>query len=264
VDDNATNHRVMAGMLDRCGCRHHHAMDGPAALARLRSAADSGEPFRVAVLDMMMPGMDGEELGAAIAADPAIASTTLVMLTSMGTPGDAKRLAQRQFAAYLTKPIREGQLRACLMMLAGRPRPDVQHGLVTRHTIREASRHLRILLAEDNRTNQKVATILLERLGHRVVLAESGVEAVDALRAEPFDLVLMDVQMPEMDGLEATRRIRRGESGAERTGIPIVAMTAHAMKGDREQCLESGMDAYLAKPIKPTDLRDVIERLVPA
>ncbi|MGE5357694.1 MAG: two-component regulator propeller domain-containing protein [Bacteroidales bacterium] len=264
VDDNVTNHRVMAGMLDRIGCVHDHSLDAAGALARLRAAEAVGHPFRVAILDMMMPGMDGEALGRAIAADPAIAQTTLVMLTSMGTAGDAVRLAQSNFAAYLTKPIREAQLRSCLMMLAGRRPEDGVQPLVTRHTIREASRRLRVLLAEDNRTNQKVATIMLERLGHQVVVAANGVEAVNALRAEPYDLVLMDVQMPEMDGLEATKRIRAGEPGVINPRIPIVAMTAHAMKGDREQCLESGMDAYLAKPIKPAELRDVIEQLVPA
>jgi signal transduction histidine kinase/CheY-like chemotaxis protein/ligand-binding sensor domain-containing protein len=264
VDDNATNHRVVAGMLDRAGCRHEHALDGPSAIERLRAAAAAGEPFRVAILDMMMPGMDGESVGEAIAADAAIAATTLVMLTSMGTRGDASRLARSHFSAYLTKPVREAQLRACLMMLAGRPRQDDGRGLVTRHTIREASRRLRVLLAEDNRTNQKVATIMLERLGHQVVVAASGVEAVDALRSNAYDLVLMDVQMPDMDGLEATRRIRAGESGEANLHVPIVAMTAHAMKGDRERCLESGMDAYLAKPIKPAELREVIERFVSA
>jgi signal transduction histidine kinase/CheY-like chemotaxis protein/ligand-binding sensor domain-containing protein len=264
VDDNATNHRVMAGMLDRFGCLHDHSLDAAGALARLRAAAAGGQAFRVAILDMMMPGMDGEMLGQAIAADPALASTTLVMLTSMGTPGDASRLAQSHFAAYLTKPIREAQLRSCLMMLAGRNPQDGAQPLVTRHTIREASRRLRVLLAEDNRTNQKVATIMLERLGHQVAVASNGVEAVDALKGDAYDLVLMDVQMPEMDGLEATRRIRAGEPGVINPLVPIVAMTAHAMKGDREQCLESGMDAYLAKPIKPAELRDVIDRLVPA
>jgi signal transduction histidine kinase/ligand-binding sensor domain-containing protein/DNA-binding response OmpR family regulator len=264
VDDNATNHRVMAGMLDRFGCRHDHVLDGPAALARLRAATAAGEPFRVAILDMMMPGMDGEALGAAINAEPAVASTTLVMLTSMGTRGDASRLAQGRFAAYLTKPIREAQLRSCLMMLAGRPAQEGGRPLVTRHTIREAGRRLRVLLAEDNRTNQKVATIMLERLGHEVVVASNGVETVDALKEGAYDMVLMDVQMPEMDGIEATRRIRAGLSGEANTRIPIVAMTAHAMKGDRERCLESGMNAYLAKPIRPAELRDAIEQLLPA
>jgi CheY-like chemotaxis protein len=136
--------------------------------------------------------------------------------------------------------------------------------VVTRHTLREASRRLSVLLAEDNRTNQKVATIMLERLGHEVALASNGLEAVDALKARRFDLVLMDVQMPEMDGFEATRRIRDPQSGVVDGKVPIVAMTAHAMKGDRERCLESGMDGYLAKPIKPADLREIIDRLVTA
>jgi signal transduction histidine kinase/ligand-binding sensor domain-containing protein/DNA-binding response OmpR family regulator len=264
VDDNQTNHRVLAGMLDRCACLHEHATSGQAALALLRQAAAAGAPFRLALLDMMMPGMDGEALGEAIQADERLRGTILVMLTSMGTRGDASRL-QNRFAAYLTKPIREAQFRACLMMLAGRSPADAATlGLVTRHTIREAGRRLRVLLAEDNRTNQKVATIMLERLGHEVLVASNGVEAVQALQGDRFDLVLMDVQMPEMDGFEATRRIRDPQSGVTDPHVPIIAMTAHAMKGDRERCLEAGMDAYLAKPIKPSDLKDILERVVPA
>ncbi len=261
VDDNATNHMVMAGMLERWACRHEHVHDGESALDRLRRAAAANDPFRIAILDMMMPGMDGEQLGAAIAADQAISGTQLIMLTSMGARGDLSRLTNGPFVAYLTKPVREAQLRSCLMVVAGRGAADQTQGIVTRHTLREASRHLRVLLAEDNRTNQKVATIMLERLGHEVAVVENGAEAVEALRVDRFDLVLMDVQMPEMDGFEATRRIRDPESGVTDTRIPIVAMTAHAMKGDRERCLESGMDAYLAKPIKPGELRDVIDRL---
>jgi CheY-like chemotaxis protein len=232
-------------------------------LERLREAAAQGDPYRVAILDMMMPGMDGEQLGRAVMADPAICRTTLVMLTSMGSPGDVSRLAKTNFAAYLTKPVREAQLRSCLMTLAGRPE-GVNTGMVTRHSLREASRRLRVLLAEDNRTNQKVATIMLQRLGHEVAVAANGAEAVDALKADRYDLVLMDVQMPEVDGFEATRRIRDPQSGVLDARVPIVAMTAHAMKGDRERCLESGMDGYLAKPIKPADLREIIERFVPA
>jgi signal transduction histidine kinase/DNA-binding response OmpR family regulator len=264
VDDNATNHRVMSGMLDRWECRHEHVNDGESALASLRQAVAAGEPFRLAILDMMMPGMNGEQLGEAIASDPLIAGTVLVMLTSVGTRGDVSRLAKTSFAAYLTKPVREAQLRSCLMMVAGPDHNPAAHGVVTRHTLREASRRLSVLLAEDNRTNQKVATIMLERLGHEVALACNGLEAVDALKARRFDLVLMDVQMPEMDGFEATRRIRDPQSGVVDGKVPIVAMTAHAMKGDRERCLESGMDGYLAKPIKPADLREIIDRLVPA
>ncbi|RPJ69172.1 MAG: hybrid sensor histidine kinase/response regulator, partial [Acidobacteria bacterium] len=266
VDDNETNHRVLAGLLEAWRCRHEHAHDGPAALARLRAAAAEGDPFRVALLDMMMPGMDGEQLGREVTSDPALSATQLVMLTSIGARGDARRLEAARFAAYLTKPIRHQQLRDCLRAVIGKAGlPPAEQRLVTRHTPREVvHRRLRILVAEDNRTNQKVATRVLERMGHYVDVAANGLEAIAALRAASYDLVLMDVQMPEMDGFEATRQIRDERTGLSQPGIPIVAMTAHAMKGDRERCLEAGMDGYVAKPIEAGALREVIEQLVTA
>jgi signal transduction histidine kinase/CheY-like chemotaxis protein/ligand-binding sensor domain-containing protein len=266
VDDNETNHRVLAGLLDAWQCRHEHAHDGGAALGLLRAAAKEGDPFQVALLDMMMPGMDGEQLGREVASDPALSATQLVMLTSIGARGDARRLEAARFAGYLTKPIRHQHLHDCLRAVVGKANlPKAEQRLVTRHTPREAAhRRLRILVAEDNRTNQKVATRVLERMGHYVDVAANGLEAIAALRAASYDLVLMDVQMPEMDGFEATRQIRDGRTGLSQPAIPIVAMTAHAMKGDRERCLEAGMDGYVAKPIEAGALREVIERLVTA
>ncbi len=266
VDDNETNHRVLAGLLDAWRCRHEHAHDGHAALGLLRAAAEEGDPFQVALLDMMMPGMDGEQLGREVHSDPVLSGTQLVMLTSIGARGDARRLEAARFAGYLTKPIRHQHLHDCLRAVVGKANlPKAEQRLVTRHTPRDAARRrLRILVAEDNRTNQKVATRVLERMGHYVDVAANGLEAIAALRAASYDLVLMDVQMPEMDGFEATRQIRDGQTGLSQPSIPIVAMTAHAMKGDRERCLEVGMDGYVAKPIEAGALREVIERLVTA
>ena len=188
------------------------------------------------------------------------------MLTSIGARGDARRLQAARFAAYLTKPIRHQHLFDCLRTVVGTAaKAQAEPRLVTRHTVRDlVQRRLRILVAEDNRTNQKVATRILERMGHYVDVAANGQEAIAALRAAQYDLVLMDVQMPEMDGFEATRRIRDPRTGLSQPGIPIVAMTAHAMKGDRERCLEAGMDGYVAKPIEPDALREVIDRLAPS
>ncbi|HSK08056.1 MAG TPA: two-component regulator propeller domain-containing protein [Vicinamibacterales bacterium] len=265
VDDNDTNHRVLIGMLDAWGCRHEHVYDGQAALDRLRAAVIEGDPFPVALLDMMMPGMDGEELGERISADPQLAGTHMVMLTSIGLRGDLRRLDPEPFAAYLTKPIRQAQLHECLRGLVHRgqrdePRVDV----FTAPGPSVASARLRVLVAEDNRVNQKVATRMLEHMGHHVDVAANGLEAIQALRAMPYDLVLMDVQMPEMDGFEATRQIRDPATGLRNPSVPIIAMTAHAMKGDRERCLEAGMDGYVAKPVEPGALREAIERLAEA
>jgi signal transduction histidine kinase/CheY-like chemotaxis protein len=261
VDDIETNHKVLSGMLGSWGCRHAHAYDGESALAKLREAAAAGDPFKIALLDMMMPGMDGEHLGMLIREDRALDGTLLVMLTSLGYRGDAARLGQKSFAAYLTKPIRQTHLRGILATLSGRG-PEDHPGIVTRHSLRDAGQpRLRILVAEDNRTNQKVATRMLERMGHVADVAGNGIEAIEALRKVNYDVVLMDVQMPEMDGLEATRRIRNG--GVINPQVPIVAMTAHAMKGDREQCLEVGMNDYVSKPIDVTALRKVLEAMFP-
>ena len=277
VDDNATNRRVLAGMLSLWGCRHEEVEDAGTALERLRAAVESGDPFRIAILDMLMPETDGETLGKMIKDDPAVADTVLVMMSSLGVHGDVIRFKQEGFAAYLTKPVKQSRLFECLMTVLGR-RPGHEaspQGMITRHTLAEERKQkIRILIAEDNIVNQKVALKILEKLGYRANAVANGAEAVRALDMIPYDIVLMDVQMPEMDGLEATKEIRRLEtacpgkhpSGAGRQSsiqrVPIIAMTAHAMKGDREMCLNAGMDDYLTKPVQPVELAETIARWV--
>jgi CheY-like chemotaxis protein len=210
-----------------------------------------------------MPEADGFALAEAIKKDPAIAGTTIVMLTSAGKPGDAARCRALGVAAYLSKPIKRSDLRDALeSALGGPPASSDRPLLVTRHSLREARHQGRILLVEDNRVNQLVASRLLERRGHTVVIAGNGNEALAILEAEAFagfDCALMDVQMPEMDGFECTALIRERE---RTTGshLPIIAMTAHAMKGDEGRCLAKGMDGYLSKPIQPEELFDLIEQ----
>jgi CheY-like chemotaxis protein len=212
---------------------------------------------------MEMPEMDGAGLGRRIKEDPDLRPTILVLLSSQGRRGDAKQMEEIGFAAYLTKPVKSAQLRDCLALAIGstssvsgnHPVP-----IITRHSVVEARKQkIRILLAEDNITNQKVALRILEKAGYRADAVFNGQEVLTALERNTYDLILMDVQMPELDGLETTAAIRRKER--EKGGhIPIIAMTAHAMKGDREQCLGAGMDDYLSKPIQPRELMEVIEQ----
>ncbi len=287
VDDNATNRRVVAGMLSPWECRHEEVSDAKTALDRLRAATVSGDPFRIAILDMVMPEMDGETLGRIIKDDPALRDTVLVMMTSIGTRGDAGRFEKAGFSVYLTKPVKRSQLFNCLMTAIGRKPSDQTSPdrIITRHTVAEKNKQkTRILLAEDNIINQKVALKVLEKLGYRADVAATGLEALKALEMIPYDMVLMDVQMPEMDGLEATREIRKREEliaqkkdagfsdelsalsfqhSVRSKHIPIIAMTAHAMEGDKEMCLKAGMDDYLTKPILPGKFGETIARWVP-
>ena len=269
VDDNGTNRKVVAGMLESWGCRHVEVSSAARALEVLRGAAGDGDPFRVAILDMHMPEVDGEMLGRAIKDDTSLGDAALVMMTSGGVHGDAARLAEAGFAAYLVKPVRQSQLHDCLASVLGAALLDdgskvPASRFITRRTLAElARRQARILLAEDNVVNQKVALKTLEKLGFKADVVGNGSEAVAALRLARYDLVLMDVQMPEMDGLEATRLIRRPASGAVDPKTPIVALTAHAMVGDRQNCLDAGMDDYLAKPFKVSELLEVLERWLP-
>jgi CheY-like chemotaxis protein/HPt (histidine-containing phosphotransfer) domain-containing protein len=211
--------------------------------------------------------MDGLQLAAAIKADPVLETTPLVILTSLGERGHAAAAQAAGVAGYLAKPVREAHLKVCLarVLSGGSMAPDQAPGLelpkrrlVTRHTLSESlpGDHNRILLAEDNEVNQRVAVRMLEKLGFRVDVAANGRQALEALDAMNYDLVLMDCQMPEMDGFEATRALRLKEGGGRRT--PVVAMTANAMEGDRERCLEAGMDGYLPKPVRPDELADAV------
>jgi CheY-like chemotaxis protein/HPt (histidine-containing phosphotransfer) domain-containing protein len=245
---------------------------GDEALRVLAAAAESGTRFELGILDFQMPYMDGLQLAAAIKADPLLESTPLVILTSLGERGHAAAAQAAGVAGYLAKPVREAHLKICLAkvlsgasMATERATGDApqRRRLVTRHTLSEAPAgvHNRILVAEDNVVNQRIAVKMLEKLGYRVDVASNGLHALEALAAIPYDLVLMDCQMPEMDGFEATRAIRIREDGGRRT--PIIAMTANALAGDRDRCLEAGMDGYLAKPVRPDDLIATVSRWLP-
>ena len=263
VDDNVTNRLILHEQLRSWGCQHDEAANGTEALAKLREAVNVHNPFQIAILDMDMPDIDGATLGRKIKEDPNLCQTTLVMLTSRGRRGDAKQMQEIGFAAYLTKPIKSSQLYDCLVMVVGSKlaAPDTSPvPIITRHSLmEETGSKIRILLAEDNIINQKVALGVLAKIGYRADVASNGREVLTALEKTPYDLILMDVQMPEMDGFEATAAIRQKESEMGRH-IPIIAMTAHAMKGDRELCLEKGMDDYVSKPIQPKDLSAAINR----
>ena len=263
VDDNETNHRILTGMLDSWNCRHDNAFDAVSAMEKLRSAASQKTPFRVALLDMFMPGMDGEALGRKIKEDPVLRDTHLVMMTSVGKRGDATRLERTGFAAYLTKPIKQSLLHDCLAtVMTQKPgEPSLRDRIVTRHTVAEdRKRRVRILLVEDNPVNQKVTLKLLEKMGYHVDAVDNGKEALTALETLPYTLVLMDVQMPEMDGIEATRQIRLAARAVQNPNVPIIALTAHATKEHRKQCLDAGMNDYLAKPVQPDELAKAISR----
>ena len=214
-----------------------------------------------------MPGMDGEALGKKIKNEPAIKDTILIMFTSIGKRGDARRISEIGFEAYLTKPLKQSQLYHCLLTLLNDGTGKVRKKqLVTRHTIAEERREkTRILLVEDNIVNQKVARKMLQKFGCKVDCVANGKEAVVAVKSIPYDMVFMDCQMPEMDGYEATAAIRKAgseERGAQNdiSRIPIIAMTANAMKGDRKKCLDAGMDDYISKPVNATKLKEAIDK----
>jgi CheY-like chemotaxis protein len=266
VDDNKTNLEILKGYVETWGCICDTAQSGEMALSLMNAVAKVGAPFDLVITDMRMPKMDGAELGHRIKTDPKLKDTVMIMLTSQGLRGDAARMREVGFAAYLTKPIRRSQLFNSLTMVFGRD-PDKakekKPELVTRHTLtEEKKRRVRILIAEDNIVNQKLALRLLEKFGFRPDAVANGKEAVRALEMAPYNLVLMDVQMPEMDGLEATRTIRDPQSKVKDHNIPIIALTAHAMKGDRNMCVEAGMDDYISKPIQPQELLEIIERQI--
>ncbi len=265
VEPNTTNREVLCAHLEFWNCRYSAASRADEALSEMRQAVKDNNPFHLAIISHVLPTMDGGALGSVIKADPLLKDTVLVMLTSQGQRGDAARVKKIGFVAYLTKPVRISQLFDCLVTVFSEysTRTDEdKSALITRHTIAEAKKHkLCILLVEDNIINQKVVVGLLE--GFTVSVADNGRKALKALEEKEFDLVLMDVQMPEMDGFEATRIIRDPGSAVRNHNIPIIAMTARAMKGDRERCLEAGMNGYVSKPIDPDKIFDVINDHIP-
>jgi len=260
VDDNATNRRILEEMLQSWDMRPHAVARGESALAALAEARASGRPFSLVLLDSLMPVMSGFELAERIRRDAELRETAILMLTSAGGD-DVSRCRQLGIRAYLTKPVKSSELLECIHSVLSespwQPRPEPPPPAP-----RPAARPLRVLLAEDSPVNQRLALMLLRKQGHDVTVAGNGLEALAALERGPFDVVLMDVQMPELDGLEAAARIRRGEEGTGRR-VPIVAMTAMAMKGDRERCLAAGMDHYLAKPLNAAELYDALAGLRP-
>ncbi len=264
VDDNATNRRVLQEVLTNWQMKPSSVDGGQAALSALRQAKDAGNPFALVLLDMQMPVMDGYTVAERIRQESEIAETKIIMLSSIGEHSDAELHQKLGIAAYLSKPVKQSSLMNTIMEVMIMPSLDKNSptsGIP--RAVRESGQDYHILLAEDNAVNQKLAVRMLEKRGHTVAVANDGREALAALENESFDLVLMDVQMPEMDGFEATAAIREKES-ATGEHIPIIAMTAHAMKGDRERCLEAGMDDYISKPINVEKLYEIIEAFAPA
>ena len=262
VDDNTTNRRILSEVLSHGGMRPTTAESGQAALAALTHARDLGTPFPLVLLDAMMPEMDGFALAAHIKHDPTLASATIMMLTSRGQRHDAARCEELGIAAYLTKPITQAELwQAIGRVLNPAPSGATLSPAVASRAPQETHRPLRVLLAEDHVVNQRLVARLMEKRGHTVVVVSTGREALAALAQEPFDVVLMDVQMPDMDGLEATTAIRRWEQETS-IHVPIIAMTAHTMQGDAERCLAAGMDGYVSKPMKPGDLYAAIDSVM--
>jgi CheY-like chemotaxis protein len=262
VDDNLTNRRILTELLSRWHMRPTAAASAEEALALLRRSVLRRDPFSLVLTDVHMPGTDGFRLAREIMGAPDLAEPLIMMLTSGEQRGDVAKCRELGVAAYLVKPIRRAELSAAIVKVLA-SRPELESGskalpLVLAPEVPIAAQ-LRILLAEDNEVNRHVATRILERQGHHVVSAEDGRKALAALNAGTFDVVLMDVQMPEMDGLSATRTIREREKETS-AHIPIIAMTAHAMTGDRERCLEAGMDDYISKPIDARSLLNLVEK----
>ncbi len=262
VDDNNTNRRILADTLALWGTHPTVAEDGPTALRALTRAQEAGEPFQLVITDAQMPAMDGFELAEQVRQEVRLPSPVIMMLTSSGQRGDAARCQKGGVAAYLTKPVCQSELREAILKALGRASQlssSAEPRLITRHSLREEGPlgTLRVLLAEDNAVNQHLARRLLEKDGHTVTVAANGREALALTEQQNFDLVLMDVQMPEVDGFEATAALREQEQS---TGehLPVIAMTAHAMKGYEERCLQAGMDGYVAKPIQAGRLFSVI------
>ncbi len=266
VDDNLANRKILRDMLTNWQISHEEASDGKSALVKLEQAALVERPFDLVLSDARMPEMDGFELGQCIKENERLTSTIVIMLTSVGLRGDVNRCKAMGLSGYLVKPIKQSILLDTILMALAAGEGAVESAdspIITQHTVYEdrQRRKMKILLAEDNEINQKLAVNMLSKLGHTVTLAENGQRAIELLQSDTYDVVLMDVQMPEMDGLTATRRIRSMPSISRQ--LPIIAMTAHAMKGDREDCLSAGMNDYISKPFDPLQLMTLLERWDP-
>jgi CheY-like chemotaxis protein len=282
VDDSATSREILTTRMVSWGMRPTEVKDGPGAIQALHLALNENDPFCIAVIDMRMPKMDGETLGSVIREDKRLFDTRMILLTSVGTRGDAMHFQHIGFSAYTTKPIQHRELKVVLSLALAEQDGIEPKPITTRHSAREKmnlfiDRKARILLADDDITNQLVALGILKKLGLHADAVSNGADALIALQAKHYDLVLMDVNMPVMDGFEATKRIRNYENIVTTNEenkmmnylpsfssiIPIIAMTAHAMKGDRERCLEAGMNDYITKPVSPQALVEVLEKWLP-
>jgi signal transduction histidine kinase/AmiR/NasT family two-component response regulator len=261
VDDNATNRRIFQEVLTNWGLRPTAVDSGPAALAVLAAARHVGASIPLVLLDAHMPGMDGWMVAAQIKQELALVGSTIMLLSSGGQRGDAARCRALGIAAYLMKPVTQAELWDAILAVLSAPPPAPECALVTRHTVREGRQRLRILVAEDNVVNQRLAARLLEKQGHSVTVVDNGQAALTTLAQQPFDLVLMDVQMPGMDGLETTAAIRAQERGTQEH-LPIIALTAHAMQGDQERCFAVGIDAYVPKPMQADALYAAIDQVL--
>ncbi len=269
VDDNATNRYILRMQLQLWNCRYKEVANGPKAIDELHKAVIEKDPFEIAILDMQMPIMDGKTLGKKIKQSSDLNDTILILMSSMGQRGDAKQLEEIGFSAYLIKPVKQSQLFNCLSTVAGaqnqigekqfeKKQPEK---IITRHSLAENQKqNIRILLVEDNKVNQKVALKILKKFGYNADLATNGLEAIESLELVLYDIVLMDCQMPKMDGYQATSVIRDTESKVLNHATTIIAMTANAMEGDRDKCLNAGMDDYLAKPVKPQALSNMLNK----
>jgi CheY-like chemotaxis protein len=264
VDDNATNRRILEEMLTNWHMIPTVVESCELAMSAMEEAKNDGMPFPLVLTDAQMPDHDGFELAERIKTHPDLARATIMMLSSAGLTGDRTRCRELGVAGYLTKPVKQSELMDAILRLLGKPIVEqVTAASVDGATARADARSLRILLAEDNPVNQKVARHILEKSGHSVTVAGDGREAVMLFDHQPFDLILMDVQMPYMDGFEATAAIRRREL-EKGTHTPIIALTAHAMKGDRERCLSAGCDGYVAKPIQVEELLAAVAEVTPS
>jgi two-component system, sensor histidine kinase and response regulator len=262
VDDNFTDRRILQSMLLRLGMQPTLVESGPAAMQALEIARSTGYSFPLILLDCHMPEMDGFALAELIQKDPELCPVAIMMLTSAGHLGDAAQCRELGIRGYLVKPFHQAELLDAICEILKKEAPQKTNlSLITRHTLQEDKHRARVLLAEDNLVNQTLAVRLLEKRGYTVKVVGDGRSAIEAHETSQFDIVLMDVQMPSMDGFEATAAIRAKEklTGAH---IPIIALTAHALKGDKEQCISAGMDGYVSKPIRAVELVSMIERLL--
>lgn len=264
VDDNATNRAILSSQIKYWGALTDEAPEGKIALKMLKKAAKDGKPYHAALIDMDMPDMEGESLGKAIKADKEIKDTRMIVMPSIGQRGDAQRFEEVGFAAYLMKPVRQTDLQDCIAVVLADKKWETKQTIITRHSLREMRReNYHVLLADDNITNQQVVLNILKKLGLNADAVANGQEAVEALEMISYDLVLMDCQMPEMDGYEASSLIRAPDSKVKNHEVPIIALTANAMQGDREKCLNAGMNDYLSKPIDKDQLIELLEKWLP-